>query len=60
MAAGATIRWLESLRRRRQADSSAEPRNTDRDSGEEEYLSSEEDNREVAPSGMTRVKTDKI
>ena len=43
--------------RRRKLDSAPEPSEVDRDSGEEEYESSEEAEREEAPSGMTRVKT---
>jgi hypothetical protein len=53
------FRWLQS-RRRRKVDSVSVPREAERDSGEEEHESSEEDSREVAPSGLTRVKTDKI
>ena len=46
--------------RRRKLDSVPEPSEVERDSGEEEYESSEEAEREVAPSGMTRVKTDNV
>ena len=53
------FKWLQS-RRRRKMDSVSVPREVERDSGEEEHESSEEDSREVAPSGLTRVKTDKI
>jgi hypothetical protein len=53
------FKWLQS-RRRRKMDLVSVPRKAERDSGEEEYESSEEDAREVAPSGMTRVKTNKI
>jgi hypothetical protein len=35
-------------------------REVERDLGEEEYKSREEDEREVAPSGMTRIKADEI
>jgi hypothetical protein len=52
--------WLESRRRRRKPDLVPEPPEVERDSGEEEYESHEEDEREVGPSGMTRVKTDDI
>jgi hypothetical protein len=37
-----------------------DPNEADRDSGEEEYAADEGLAREVAPSGMTRVKTDNI
>jgi hypothetical protein len=37
-----------------------EPREDERDSGEEEHESHEEEEREGAPSGMTRMKTDNI
>jgi hypothetical protein len=47
-------------RRRRQLDELAEPRQVERDSGEDDYESREEDNREAEPSGMTRAKTDNI
>ena len=39
---------------------SREPSEVERDSGEEEYESHEEAEAEVAPSGMTRVKTDNV
>jgi hypothetical protein len=54
------FKWLESRRRRRKPDLMPESREVERDSGEEEYESHEEDDREVGPSGMTRVKTDDI
>jgi hypothetical protein len=54
------FKWMQSRRRRRKQDLTPEPREVERDSGEEEYESHEEDEREVGPSGMTRVKTDKI
>jgi hypothetical protein len=53
------FKWLQS-RRGRKMDLVSAPREAERDSGEEEQESSEEDAREVAPSGMTRVKTNKI
>jgi hypothetical protein len=53
------FKWLQS-RRRRKMDALSVPREAERDSGEEEHESSEEDAREVGPSGMTRVKTNKI
>ena len=54
------FKWLRSRRSRRQQDLVPEPQQVERDSGEEEYESQEEDEREVGPSGMTRVKTDDI
>jgi hypothetical protein len=51
---------MQSRRRKRQLDVVPEPRQVERDSGEEEYESDEEDDREVEPSGMTRAKTDNI
>ena len=59
-SASVMFKWLESRRRRRKLDLVPEPREAERDSGEEEYESHEEDDREVGPSGMTRVKTDDI
>ena len=52
--------WLRSRRRQREPESRPESSETDRDSGEEEYESHEEEIREAAPSGLTRVKTDDI
>jgi hypothetical protein len=54
------FKWMQSRRRRHRQDVVPEPQQVERDSGEEEYESREEDEREVAPSGMTRVKTDNI
>jgi hypothetical protein len=54
------FKWIHLRRRRREQDLVPEPQRVERDSGEEEYESREEDEREVGPSGMTRVKTDKI
>jgi hypothetical protein len=51
---------MRERRRRRQLDAAPEPRQVERDSGEEEYEADEEDDREVSPSGMTRAKTDNI
>jgi hypothetical protein len=51
---------MQSRRRRRQQDALPEPRQVERDSGEEDQESREEDDREVEPSGMTRAKTDNI
>jgi hypothetical protein len=54
------FKWLRSRRRRDEADPAAAPREDDRDSGEEEYESHEEEAHEIEPSGMTRVKTDEL
>jgi hypothetical protein len=51
---------LQSRRRKRRPDVVPEPHQVERDSGEEEYASQEEDDREVDPSEMTRMKTDNI
>ena len=54
------FKWMQMRRPRRKFESVAEPPEAERDSGDEEYESHEEDAREAAPSGMTRVKTDKL
>lgn len=54
------FKWMQGLRRRREATPAAEPRDDERDSGEEEYDAHEEEAREAAPDGMTRMKTDNI
>jgi hypothetical protein len=54
------FKWMQMRRPRRKLESVAEPPEAERDSGDEEYESHEEDAREAAPSGMTRVKTDKL
>ena len=54
------FKWLRSRRHGREPDVVSEPRQVERDSGEEEYESQEEDDREVNPSEMTRAKTDNI
>jgi hypothetical protein len=54
------FKWIHSRRRKRQQGFVPEPERVERDSGEEEYESQEEDEREVGPSGMTRAKTDNI
>jgi len=54
------FKWLRSRRRGREPDVVPEPRQVERDSGEEEYESHEEEDREVNPSAMTRAKTDNI
>jgi hypothetical protein len=53
------FKWIRARRRRREPDSPS-PREVERDSGEEEYASQEEDDREVDPDKLTRVKTDNI
>ena len=54
------FKWLRSLRSRRDPDLGPESAELERDSGDEEYASHEEDEREVAPSDLTRMKTDEI
>jgi hypothetical protein len=54
------FKWLQLRRGRRNPDVVSEPREVERDSGEEEYESHEEDEHEVGPSGMTRMKTNGI
>jgi hypothetical protein len=54
------FKWIRSRRPRREPDLRPESAEDKRDSGEEEYASHEEDDREVAPDGQTRVKTDHI
>jgi hypothetical protein len=54
------FKWIRSRRPRRERDFDPESAEDKHDSGEEEYASDEEDDREVAPSGLTRVKTDDI
>ena len=49
-----TIKWLQSRFRRRQVDLSPEPRQVERDSGEEHYESREEDDREVGDAPRRR------
>jgi hypothetical protein len=51
------FKWLQRRRGKGQEDDTQQ---ADRDSGEEEYESEEELEDEVAPSGMTRAKTDNI
>lgn len=53
------FKWIRSRRHSRDRDLRPESAEDKRDSGEEEYASHEED-REVAPDGQTRVKTDDI
>ena len=52
------FKWIR--RRRIEAGPVVDLHPTDCDSGEEEQASHEEDVREVAPSGLTRVKTDNV
>ena len=54
------FKWIRSRRPSRDRDLRPESTEDKRDSGEEEYASHEEDDREVAPDGQTRVKTDDI
>jgi hypothetical protein len=57
---GVTLKWLEARLRRRKRDFVPDPNEAERDSGEEEIASQEEEDREISPSGMTRVKSDNI
>ena len=54
------LKWLKSRRGKGNPDVASQPREVERDSGEEEYESEVEGEREVAPSGLTRMKTDGI
>jgi hypothetical protein len=54
------FKWMRSRRRQDESESLVESSETDRDSGEEEYESREEESRESAPSGLTRLKTDDL
>jgi hypothetical protein len=54
------FKWIRSRRPRGERDLGSESAEDKQDSGEEEYASHEEDEREVAPSDLTRVKTDDI
>jgi hypothetical protein len=54
------FKWIRSRRARRERDLMPESAEDRQDSGEEEYASHEEEDREVEPSGQTRVKTDHI
>jgi len=54
------FKWIRSLRPGRDRDVRPESAEDKRDSGEEEYASQQEEDREAAPDGQTRVKTDDI
>jgi hypothetical protein len=54
------FKWIRSRRTRDDRDVRPESAEDKRDSGEEEYASEEEDDREVAPDGQTRVKTEDL
>jgi hypothetical protein len=54
------FKWIRSRRTRHDRDVSPETAEDKRDSGEEEYASEEEADREVAPDGQTRVKTEDL
>ena len=54
------FKWIRSRRASRDRDVRPESAEDKRDSGEEEYASQEEEAREVAPDGETRVKTEDI
>jgi hypothetical protein len=53
------FKWAK-WRSRGTEGSSADPAEPDRDSGEEEYESEEEDAREISSPGLPRIKTDDI
>ena len=52
--------WIKTLRRRGKVGSGSDQRAPDRDSGEEERETDEEEEREAAPDGSTRMKTDNL
>jgi hypothetical protein len=54
------FKWLRARRGKPPQNVGAETEQADRDSGEEEYESEEEYEDEVAPSDLTRAKTDNI
>jgi hypothetical protein len=54
------FKWITLRRSRRPSEVVPEPRDQDRDSGEDEYESRDEDARESSPSGMPRANTDEI
>jgi hypothetical protein len=54
------FKWIRARRPRPESDLTPETDEAERDSGEEEFASQEEDDREIAPSGLTRIKTDDI
>jgi hypothetical protein len=54
------FKWIRLRRRRRPSEVVPEPGDADRDSGEDEYESQEEEARESSPSGMPRANTDEI
>jgi hypothetical protein len=54
------FKWLRGRGAKKQQQAVAEAPPAERDSGEEEYESAEEVESEIAPSGMTRAKTDNI
>jgi len=54
------FKWLQTRRGTRKQDFVADAQDADRDSGEEDRESEEELEEEIAPSGLTRAKTDNI
>jgi hypothetical protein len=54
------FKWIRSLLPSRDRDLTPESAEDRRDPGDDEYASQEEEDREVAPDGQTRVKTDNI
>ena len=54
------FKWITLRRSRPPSEVVPEPRVEDRDSGEDEYESREEEARESSPSGMPRANTEEI
>ncbi len=54
------FKWLDSLRGRSEPESNAETPEDARDTGEDEYESQAEEERESSPTGLPRIKTDEI
>ena len=54
------FKWLEAFRGRAKPETKAEAPGDARDTGEDEYESQEEEEREISPSGLPRIKTDDI
>jgi hypothetical protein len=54
------FKWIRSRRPRSEADIAPAEDDVERDSGDEEYAAHTEDEHEISPSGLTRVKTDEI
>jgi hypothetical protein len=54
------FKWIRSRRANRDRNPEPESAEDKRDSGEEEYASQQEEDREAAPDGQPRVKTDEL